>query len=51
MHEAQLLLAKYGGKLPIILKTDPVVKYLNFKKGDILKVTRKSDYIHYRIVK
>jgi DNA-directed RNA polymerases I, II, and III subunit RPABC1 len=47
----QTLLNKYGKNLPIILKTDQVVKYLHFKKGDILKIIRKNDYIHYRIVK
>lgn len=50
-HEANLLATKYGNKLPIILKTDPVVKILNFKKGDILKIIRKNNYVHYRIVK
>lgn len=47
----QNLLDKYGKHLPIILKTDPVVRYLNFKKGDILKIIRKNNYIHYRLVK
>lgn len=47
----QLLLTKYGNKLPVILKTDPIVRYLNFKKGDILKIIRKHNYITYRIVK
>ena len=45
------LLNKYGKHLPIILKTDPVVRYLNFKKGDILKIIRQNNYIHYRLVK
>ncbi len=47
----QNLLDKYGKHLPIILKSDPVVRYLNFKKGDILKIIRKDDFIHYRLVK
>ena len=49
--EKKQLLDKYGKHLPIILKTDPVVRYLNFKKGDILKIIRKDDFIHYRLVK
>lgn len=47
----QLLLAKYGTKLPIILKSDPVIRYLNYKKGDIVKIIRKNNYITYRLVK
>ena len=45
------LLSKYGNSLPIILKSDPVVKLFNFKKGDILKILRKDNNIFYRIVK
>lgn len=50
-NEKKQLLNKYGNHLPIILKSDPVVRYLNFKKGDVLKIIRKNDYIHYRLVK
>ena len=46
-----LLLTKYGTKIPIILKTDPVIRYLDFKKGDIIKIIRKNNYITYRLVK
>jgi len=46
-----LLLTKYGPKLPIILRNDMVVRYLNFKKGDIIKIIRKDDYVSYRMVK
>lgn len=46
-----LLLTKYGTKLPIILKTDSIVRYLNYKKGDIIKIIRKGGYVTYRIVK
>ena len=42
---------KYGKKLPVILKNDPVSKFYNFKKGSIIKVTRSNNYIIYRIVK
>ena len=45
------LLQKYGKNLPIILYTDPVVKLFNFKKDDILRITRKENIIQYRIVK
>lgn len=49
--EKKKLLDKYGKHIPIILKHDPVVRYLNFKKGDVLKIIRKDNFIHYRLVK
>lgn len=50
------IMAKYKLKskfqLPIILKTDPVAKWLGLKNGDIVKITRNSptsgEYIMYR---
>lgn len=42
------------GRLPKILSTDPVVKQINAKLGDVLKITRKSQTagtaVYYRIV-
>ena len=49
--EFEIINKKYGKNLPIILSTDPVSRYFNFKKGDIIKITRKHDIISYRIVK
>jgi DNA-directed RNA polymerase subunit H len=41
-------------KLPKILQSDPVVKKLEAKKGDLLEIKRKSEVsgesIYYRIV-
>lgn len=42
---------RYGDKFPIISKEDAVCRYFNFKKNDILKVTRSENEIAYRIVK
>lgn len=42
---------KFGEKLPVILKTDPVSRFYGFKKGDIIKITRKDGYVAFRIVK
>jgi DNA-directed RNA polymerase I, II, and III subunit RPABC1 len=40
-------------QLPIILKTDPMARYLDAKPGNIMKITRPSpssaEYISYRI--
>ena len=41
----------YGNKFPIINVSDPIVKYFNFKKDDILKIIRSEKEIAYRIVK
>ena len=54
----QEVLDMYGlnskSKLPLILINDPMVKYLNAKKGDILKIIRNSStagkYVSYRYV-
>lgn len=55
--EKEELLKKYGitlRLLPRILDTDPVVKILNAKLGDVIKITRKSETageaIYYRVV-
>ena len=50
-EEYDIFKKKYGNNLPVILKTDPVARFYGFKKGDIIKVTRKNGYIAYRIVK
>ena len=41
-------------QLPRMLQTDPVVKQLGAKKGDIIRITRKNEvageYSYYRVV-
>ncbi len=56
-EEAQLILKKFGVKkeqLPKISEKDPVVKAINAKKGDIIRIKRKSPFIgesyYYRVV-
>lgn len=41
---------KFGSKIPILLRTDPISKFFGFEKGSIIKIVRK-DGISYRIVK
>lgn len=55
--EKEELLKKYGitlRQLPRILVTDPVIKILNGKPGDVVKIIRKSptagESIYYRII-
>ena len=48
---------KYGLKFPVILKIDPVSRFYDFKRGDIIKIVRQDPdqkgctYITHRIVK
>jgi len=49
--KAVQLRQKFGTSLPTLLRTDPVVRYYHFQKGDIIKVTRRNDTQVYRLVK
>lgn len=56
-EKSQEVIEGFGGsveKIPQILKTDPIVLELEAKKGDLIKITRKSltagTTIYYRIV-
>ena len=50
--EAIKIKEKYGGdRLPVILSSDPIARYYNFRSGDIISVVRKGGSIVYRIVK
>jgi DNA-directed RNA polymerase I, II, and III subunit RPABC1 len=42
---------EYGTKIPIILYNDPVARFFDFQRGDIVKVERKNGFVCYRIVK
>lgn len=37
--------------LPIILRSDPVARFYNFKVGSVIRIHRNDKYISYRIVK
>ena len=50
-QEKKELINKYGNRLPIILQKDIIIRYLNYKKGDIIKIIRDNDYITYKLVK
>ena len=49
--EKENFVKKYGDKIPIILRTDPICLFFNFKKGTILKIIRKENFVSFRIVK
>jgi len=51
-EESNLIKKKFGAdKLPVILTSDPVVRYFNFRPGEIIAITRKGGFVSYRIVK
>lgn len=44
------------GQLPVILRDDPIVRYYNFKPGDVIKIessvgTMNTNYLYYRCVR
>ncbi len=58
--EVSDLLKKYSlinkMQLPIVLRDDPVIRYYNFKSGDVIRITgtklsMNNNYIFYRCVK
>ena len=42
--------AKFGVKIPIMRLNDPIARFYNYKKGNIVQITRKNGYVSYRIV-
>lgn len=49
--DAKDIIKKFGTKIPIILKSDAVSRFYNFKHGELIKITRKDGMIVYRIVR
>ena len=41
----------YGMKLQAILLSDPISRFYNYKRGDVIKIIRPRNLIAYRIVK
>lgn len=42
---------EYGVKFPIIKQSDPISKFYNFKKNDIVEVILKNDLVVYRVIR
>jgi DNA-directed RNA polymerase subunit H (RpoH/RPB5) len=36
--------------LPVLLSTEPISKFYNYKTGDVVRITRRSGIVIYRIV-
>jgi DNA-directed RNA polymerase I, II, and III subunit RPABC1 len=41
----------YGTKIPVLLATDPVARFYDFQKGDIIKIERLNGFVCFRIIK
>ena len=42
---------KYGTKIPILKLDDPISRFYNYKKGDIIEITRYDNNICHRMIK
>lgn len=49
--DARKFKEKIGLQIAILLKSDPIARFYNFSKGDIIKVIRSNGFISYRIVR
>jgi DNA-directed RNA polymerase subunit H (RpoH/RPB5) len=50
-EENKMFKKSYGTRFPIMLSSDKIVRFYSFKKGDIIKITHKNDYVSFSIVK
>ena len=41
----------YGTKFGTLRSDDPISNFYAYQKGDVIKITRKNNYVTYRIVK
>lgn len=39
-----------GKRIPLILQSDPVVRFMGYKKNEVIKITRKNGYVTFRRV-
>jgi DNA-directed RNA polymerase I, II, and III subunit RPABC1 len=49
-NEKRKIKEKFGKKMPVLLKSDPVSRFYNYKKSDIIKIIRDNDIVCYRVV-
>jgi DNA-directed RNA polymerase subunit H (RpoH/RPB5) len=50
-EESKTFKDKYGSNIPVLLHTDPIAKFYNFRPGQIIRVVRRNGFPSYRIVK
>lgn len=49
-NEAEEFKKKWG-KFPVMKYEDPISKFYNYSRGDVIKITRKDGFVTYRIVR
>ena len=49
--ESKKFKKEFGLKHPSILTSDPIAKFYNYKRGDVIKIIRPCGFITHRIVK
>ena len=42
---------KYSDNFPVILRNDPISRFYDYEKGDVIKITDHDGYVSFRIVK
>ena len=42
---------QFGLRIPILLRVDPIVRFYNFQRGDIIRIDRIDGFVSFRIVK
>lgn len=50
-EEAKEFKSKYGTDIPVLLRIDPVCRFYDFSKGDIIKIIRRNGFVSFRIVR
>jgi DNA-directed RNA polymerase subunit H (RpoH/RPB5) len=50
-EEAVSFRERYGIQIPAILRTDPVARFYDFSRGEIVKIVRHNGFVTYKIVK
>jgi DNA-directed RNA polymerase subunit H (RpoH/RPB5) len=51
LKESEDFKKKFGIKIPVLKLDDPISRFYNYKKGDIIEVTRKNGSICHRMIK
>jgi DNA-directed RNA polymerase subunit H (RpoH/RPB5) len=49
--ESKVFKDRHGTDIQILLKTDPITRFYDFAKGDIIKIIRRDGFPSYRIVR
>jgi len=50
-EDAKEFKQKYGMDIPVLLRSDPVSRFYDFAKGDIIKIIRRNGFVSFRIVR